>query len=186
MRQLLYILALLFFPAFIAAQSQDTLSRIQDKEVISDTSFRSPSVPIQIVAGSATLVGCSYGLGGKELFEPNSSATFSWYPVAMPVFLGGIVGGIGELTSQRSGTYLASIGGAFVGELIGLILFSNLRKAGVGDIVVYPALVIPPIFLSIFLFNASLSTSNTAEDVSILTFPVISEDNISMNILVQF
>ncbi len=186
MRELLYILALLFFPAFIAAQSQDTLSRIQDKEVISDTSFRSPSVPIQIVVGSAAFVGCFYGLGGKELFDPNSSSTFSWYPVAMPVFVGGIVGGIGELTSQRSGTYLASIGGALLGQFIGLGFYHLIKKAGAGDILAYPAYAFPPLFLSIFFFNNSLSPSKSDTETSMLCFPVVSKDNISMNILVQF
>ena len=167
------------------AQTQDSIVLAQSTEIIAD-SLQSPSVPLQLIFGSATLVGCFYGLGGNELFDGKPDQSMGWYPIAMPVFVGGIIGGIGELTSHGNGTYLASIGGAFVGELIGALLYSGLKKAGVGDIVAYPALTIPPIVLSMVLFNASLSTTNANEDVSVLTFPAVSNDAISMNLFIQF
>ncbi len=167
------------------AQTQDTTVYSQTTGTVTDT-LMSPSVPLQLIFGSATLVGCFYGLGASELFDGKPDQSIGWYPIAMPVFVGGIIGGIGELTSSRNGTYLASIGGAFIGELIGALLYSGLKKAGVGDIVAYPALTIPPVVLSMFLFNASLSTTKTNGDVSLLTFPTVSNDNISMNLFIQF
>jgi hypothetical protein len=81
------------------------------------------------------------------------------FPAVMPIFTGGIVGAIAELTTdRRSGSYLASIGGAFFGTAIGGFIYGHLKRAGVDDIFKLPLFAAPVLTLSCLFFNSTLES----------------------------
>jgi len=148
----------------------------QQDSVRSDIS--EPNVFLQIAGGAATITGCYYALQPKNYF--------TLFPVIMPVVTGGIIGGIGELTSNRSGSYWVSILGAFAGELMGYSIGYAVAMDS-KDIVKYSIVAIPVLALSCFPFNVSLKPKLDGDDVgSLIIAPWHNKEQVGLSLVVKY
>ncbi len=135
-------LLLAFSPSLLFGQTVDS-------QIVSQIKDTTPDIVLQVLGGAATMTGCYYALNGKS--------DFSLFPLIMPVFTGAAVGAIAELTTdRRSGSYWASIGGAFVGTAIGGFIYGHLKKSGVVDLIKIPLFAAPVLTLSCLFFNSTL------------------------------
>jgi hypothetical protein len=116
-------------------------------------------VPLQLICGSVGYAIPFWSLGGKKYIETGDQQVIS-------VFSGMLVSGIvvtvtGNITSDCQGSYLAGIGGAFLGAIVAGPIYGGLLYYSNSTLLKYAALSIPPVILSTLFYHLFLDPTDS-------------------------